>query len=370
MPSIETKYYMDTLIIATLLADDPMIKNAQLAEYASVIISSIVDYVKGKIDPNNRVESIGNLLGPGILAASGFGWLGFFLEIAETFGWEPSKLLKEIWDGIKDAVIHSAATNTPIQPEQVDAVTQQVLQNNPAPIPTEQTAEALQRIKGGEITFRDAQIYKVAMTHVASLPLDKRAQIATLARLLGMKAYTSSILGKVLGWIVKTVLATGGFMAFGALVEHIKSSLTGESPTSSSSSPSPSPSPSSAISTPASAPSTQQLFKVNPNYVNQSFNINSGWIEAVPPSQIEDQIVSWAEEIYPDLKGKDNFIHSSQVLQALVNAIQQYNSNNTANVTFMPKNLTSRKMVVDMFIDELAVKAKELTQTPPAVAEK
>ena len=90
--------------------------------------------------------------------------------------------------------------------------------------------------------------------------------------------------------------------------------------------------------------------------------MNSGWMEGIPPSQIENQLVAWAKDIYPDLQGKEAFIQGSPALQAVVKYIQQYNSNNTSNVTFMPKRFTSRKMVVDMFIDDLAVKAKNLPQ--------
>lgn len=349
MPSTDTKYYMDSLIIATVLIDDSIIKQANVSSFVAQLIDAVYQYVERHIDKDHKTESVFNLLAPSILTASGFGILGFFLWVAERFGFNPGKMLEEIGIGIKDAVM----SGKPVAPDHVDAIAEQVVKNNYGSDPTEADE---QRLKSG-ITLRQSQIYKVALTQAYTNKsiLEKQAQLAPAFRLFGMKAFTSSILSKILGWITKTVLAACGFMVLGTFWEHVSSRGTDTVLNT----------PSAPTSTvgPTAAPAVQHLFIVDPAYEDTKLNVNSGWIEGVPPSQIENQIVAWTQEIYPKLRGKESFIRSSQLLLEVAQMIQQYNSNNTSNVTFMPKKFTSRKQVVDMFIDELAAKAKTLSES-------
>jgi hypothetical protein len=353
MPHQQTRYYLDTLLLATLVDEAGLIKQAQSGGISGVIsslISTVEDYVKDKIHKGSAISDVFNLLASPMLMALGgrFTILGILLEIAKYLGFEPSKILAEIGEGLKSAIV----PGQPISPEQVDKVTDQVIS---ADTPTEPPA-GLQKMQ--QLSFREVQIYKIALLHVmAQTPMHKSVDIPAqlLRSFFGAKTVTASLLSRFLSWVVRTVLIAAGLMTGEALVEH----LTGKSPSGEASS-------SSAAGMAPSAPSTvQQIFKANPEYADETLNVSGGWIENVPPAQIGQQIALWAQDIYPDLQGKDSFIQSSSLFQQVVHYIQQYNANNTTAVTFMPKNFTSRKQVVDLFIDDLAVKVQQMAKSLP-----
>jgi hypothetical protein len=350
MPYQQTRYYLDTLLIATLVDETGFIKQAQAGGISGVIsslISTVEDYVKDKVHKGSAVSDVFNLLASPMLMALGgrFTILGILLEVAKYLGFNPSKILEEIADGLKSAIM----PGQPVDPGQVDKIVEQATSAN-------MPADSLQ--KSQHLSLREVQIYKVAILHlVATETIHKYAGLPELLlrRVFGASTMTASLLSRFLGWIVKTVLIAAGLMAGEALFEH----LTGKSPSGEAPS-------SPAAGMAPSAPSTvQQIFKANPEYSDETLNVSGGWIENVPPAQIGQQIALWAQDIYPDLQGKDSFIQGSSLFQQVVHYIQQYNANNTTSVTFMPKNFTSRKQVVDLFIDELAVKVQQMGQSLP-----
>src|ERR1700722_11375015 len=161
-------------------------------------------------------------------------------------------MLSEIVDGLKDAITGGHE----ISSEQVSSLASRAVSNNYGEQPTE---DDFRKITGA-LSLREMQIYKLALSHAREQlhqPLHKHAQAQLFLKFLGLKPVTASILSKVLSWIVKTVLISCGFMAAGALVEHV----TGTEPASSSSS-------SSSVA-PSPAPSAQQLFKPDPSYVDE-----------------------------------------------------------------------------------------------------
>jgi hypothetical protein len=346
----QAQYYLDTLLIATLVDDTGFQKQAQSGSSISGVISSLIstvkDYVSDKIDPNNRISSVFNLLASPMLMALGgrFTILGILLQIAEYLGFQPSKILGEIVDGLKSAIIPGQM----IAPEKVDQIVDQATSAN---IPS-------QIQKTQHLSIREVQIYKIALLHFAANKSAAGITDLLLRRVFGANTVTASLLSRFLGWIVKTVLIAAGLMTGEAIFDH----MTGKSPASS---PSPPSSPSASDIAPAAPSTVQQIFKTNPGYNDETLNVSSGWIENTPPAQIGEQIVLWAQDIYPDLQGKNSFIESSPLFQQVVHYIQQYNSNNTTSVSFMPKKLTSRKQVVDLFIDDLANKVQQMSKSLP-----
>lgn len=363
-------FYHDTLLIEALLSDG-FNKQAQ-SGLVSSLMDRVKEYVAGKIDPNDKIGSVANLLTPGILWALGFPVLSFIIKLAQMFfGLDVGKIFSSVAEEVK-SLLH---LGQPISSQQVDQITDTAIQANYGQEPTEtDLATAPNRLQA--LTFREVQLYKIAITNAMAeisfqdldqwetniLPIAKRAQIMTsLLKLIGLKHKTAGILGKVIGWIVKAILASGGFMVAGDLINHFLD--RSDAPPTASGVPFTAPK----TTTPVSMPtSTQSVFPINPNYTEEKLNLGRWWIEGVPPEQIGDQIVSWTEEIYPDLKDKENYIRSSSAFQRVVKAIQDYNATNTSNVTFMPKMFNSRKKVVDLFIDDLANRAQLLPPTKPS----
>lgn len=259
-----TKYYVESIIVATILSDNQfIIKNAQsgVSDVISGLVSAVKNYVSGKIDADNKLGSIFNILAPGMLAALGgsFSVLGGLLWIAEEFfGFEPDKILEEIVHGLTDSLKNGTVT-----PEQVDDAANHAVLNNYGGPPSE--ADLLKVT--GTLTLRDAQIYKIALAHVLSnisisdigkkLSIQKRADISSLLlKFLGVKHTTASILSRVIGWIVKTVLISAGFMSAGALWDHMTNKNTESAAP--------------ALEAPAPPQTTQQTFKVNPTYAQET----------------------------------------------------------------------------------------------------
>jgi hypothetical protein len=364
MSNTELQFYLDTIIIETVLSDNKMMKTAQSSMVGS-LIDKVKGYVEGHIDPNNKAGSVINILTPGILTALGFPIIGFLTKLAQMFfGMDVSKIFSSVAEKVKSWL----GSGQNVSSQQVDAAVDGAVSENYGSEPTQENLNQFMKIKS--MTLRDAQLFKIALDSImqevsladldaASSSLHKRAQIvSSLLKFVGLKHKTASILGKIIGWIFKAVLASAGFMVAGDVVNKLLNRKD---------TPSTSSAPSAQISliTPK-----QNIFAVNPNYQEEKLNITSGWLEPVPPDQIGDQIVRWAEDIYPDLKDLDNVIRSSTGFQAVVNQIQQYNINNTSNITFMPKIFTSRKKVVDLFIDELANRARSLPNAPNSTPNK
>lgn len=357
MSKIE-QFYIDNMIVQTLLSSEGLTKEAQEASgLVSSLASKVKDYVADKIVPGHEWESVINILTPGILMALNFPILAFAIKIAEMyFGLDPGKILMSAVDKIK------SFAGSKITSEQVDHAVNASVQENYGSEPTQADFQKFPK----SATIRDAQIVKIALTAAMAeisfeelvcfqngdmADIKKRAQIvSSFLRFVGLKSKTSSLLGKIIGWIIKVALASAGFMVVGDLFNKVVGRT--DKPSTPSGLPG---MPGSGPATPVSLPkSTQTSLKVNPNYMNEKLNYATGWIEMVSPEQIGDQIVHWAENIYPDLQGDDSAIRSSPGFNKLVEIIKEYNEKNTTNITFMPKIFHSRKDVVDVFIDDVA----------------
>lgn len=355
---------MDALVLETLLSEDLMIKNAQ-----SGMVSSLVEKVKSlissHIDPNDKVGSVVNMLAPGLLWGLGFPITSIILEIAESwFGLNIANILRDVGSEIKSLVTGGHKPSS----SEVEGIASRAVQSNAGGEPTQSQFEnAMQHplnavtslFSSNSLSLREARLYKMALLHIRDNDLIKTAGIlSTLGRFVGLKTYTTSALASIIKWVVVTLLATVGLLA----VDDAAHSIVGSPSKTDFSGPSSHDAerPTTTVTLPAS---TQTVFKVNPSYQEERFNATKHWIESVPPTHIGDEIVQWTHDIYPDTKSLVDEIKSTSGFNQVVQAIENYNNNNTLNITFMPPDFTSRKKVVDAFMDELAHKAP-LSQSP------
>ena len=237
--------------------------------------------------------------------------------------------MKGIFSSIINAITGSLHEGT-ITPEQVDQAAQ---------------GAVLGGSVAASISLREVQLLKLTWIDLLRSPRTKISRASFFDLLRGK---TGSILWRVIAWVFKSALAAAGLMVLGDL----GAKLMGK------------PSPLSANPLAPSTPSayvpvgsTQTTFKPDPDYHPEKLNITGYWIETVPPEEIGNTIVGWVQSIYPETKGLDSQIRSTPGFQKAVEAIQDYNKTNPGNYTFIPKEFTSRKQVVDSFMDELAEKA-------------
>lgn len=370
----KAQLYYDTLLIHTLLSDGRLTKTAQ-----SGIVGSIIDAVKSffsrHFNENDKVGSVINMLAPGTLAMLGFPLLGVITEIATSwFGLDLGKIFEEIAGDVKSLIMGGATTTS----SAVEGIVQRAVSGN---ISGDVSQDDLTRAQQNPIkmSMRQVQLYKIALQAYRDGTMTKRARFTGwLGGLAGLRRTTTSSLIKIIGWIVKVILASAGFMAADDAIHslvgvpsHTDFSTPQATDTSGSGS--------SGASTTISAP-IQTTFKINPSYTEDRLNLSDRWIEPVAPTQMGDEIVQWTHDIYPDTKTlSDEDIKDTAGFIKAMQLINDYNSTNKLNVTFIPRLFTSRKKVVDLFIDELANKAPlppkapttptAPTHTPPKVSD-
>lgn len=345
------KISQDLLIIEAILAPT-LLKKADEGSIIGSLINTVKNYVASHIDQNRKFESIVDILTPAIFAGLGFPILSVIIEVAESYlGLSPGNMLMSVVDKVKSAI----SSGNKVSPEQVDQWSEQSVAQNPGKELTQQDVDKIENIKNADVSLIEAKLIKAALLELqeSNSKVDysrvKRATIlSSFLSLLGLKRKTGLVLGKIISWIIKTVLIAAGFM----VTKDAVNALTGHKDVPPSSNGLPTLEHVLQTSTPIK--STQTKFKVNPSYQEEKLNMGTGWIEMVSPSNIGNNIIQWTQFIYPDLDGQDSLIESNSAFQKTVDTIQEYNSTNKSNITFMPKMFTSKKKVVDLFIDSLA----------------
>ena len=104
--------------------------------------------------------------------------------------------------------------------------------------------------------------------------------------------------------------------------------------------------------------STQTKFPVQPGYHEEHA---AGWAENVPnnASAIEGMLIGFAKQVYKGLDGLESNIKSTVGFQVIRDRIVNYNLSSEGDpVVYIPNYFTSKKQIVDYFIDDVAEKAK------------
>lgn len=377
MISPELQIYIDATIVETVLADPRLTKQAQ-SGIVSSLLQKVFDYFHTKFsevrDSNGKVEMITNFLVPGILTAFGFPVLGFLSKIGEVlFHFDYAKIFEEIGASVKSLVTGGKQTNS----GEVDKVVSSVVNSNLPPEPTEDEMKkfvAAPIEKQQKLTLRDAQLFKLAMEDFAANNLDVDISnpdinikfaagwfSSALATFLSSRHKTTKILVSVLGWIVKAMLAAGGFMVMGDVVNKLlgkSNSIDGQQPNQPASE-----------TTIATTPAVQTTFKVSPTYVPENNNgPYARWMIQADPNQLDSMLAGWATEIYPEARGHESAIRASRTFNTLVSALKAYNAGGPPNTIFIPRQWKSRKQIVDQFMGEVSSASPTAPSTPAPAA--
>src|SRR5258708_4280793 len=129
MNSGEISFYVDCLIVETILGDDQFIKQAQDGSTVSILTDKIKEMVNNHIDPNDKVGSLINFLGPGViwitLKAFNFNKIGFLIGLAiNVFHIDLNGIIKSIWSQLKPAI----SEDKKISSNQIDNIVQNAVQ--------------------------------------------------------------------------------------------------------------------------------------------------------------------------------------------------------------------------------------------------
>lgn len=344
MSNRELTFYADTLILETILSDDALIKKAEDGMMTS-LIQRVAEYFGSKIDSDNKAASVLNMLAPGAitvtLSAMGLGWVGLLFGMAASvFHIDVAGMLSSIYNAVKSAL----SGGNPISSSVVDAGVQAAIaEHAPPDVPEITKTESFKN------KLKIARKLKIAM--IAYANDNSEFQFSKYAGRAITKGGTGSILGMILGWVFKVALASAGLLVAGDIVNKFlgrSNSLDGTiqkgKPVDEA--------PSQPIST-----STQTKYKVNPQYSNIKYNSSNPWTVNIPAneSSIEAMLTNFAKEVYLGLDGKESIIQSTPGFQLVKERIVGNNRSNAGyNMVIMPSYFSSKKQIVDLFIDDVA----------------
>jgi len=344
----EISLYVDTLIVNTILEDDHLSKQAQASGALSSIIGKVKDYFGEHVNPNDKAGSFLDMIAPGVITmtfrALGLGKIGLLFGLAASvFHIDVAGILKSIYDKIKSALSGGKGMSSP----QVEGMVSSSVQENDQ----QKADDGLNKFE----LLQEARMLKLALTIYEAEMLNKKG--IKLSYLLPKFAATRSshlsLLTTVLSWIFKTALASAGLMVAGDAINALlgrPSAFTGtiqhgkpvEQQT----------------QTVPEHVSTQTKFKVNPSY--QDSKMPNNWAEQITnnSSSIADMLIKFAKEVYGGLNGLESTMVTTSGFQNVLETIVWYNHSSAGDpIVFIPKNFTSKKQIVDNFIDDVAQKA-------------
>ena len=338
----EIQFYTDLMIVEAIAPSHKLHKTASMT---SDIISKVQQYVGNNVDPNNKVDSLVNILAPGAIAltfrAMGLGWLGMIIGfVMRAFHVDVGHIIGSIWEKLKPAL----NSGTPLTSSHVDsAVTSSVQEHmGMGDEPTKTSARIMRDAKMLKLALVDYDRDLFSLTKEAALPGNSPWR---------SKSGTSSVLGVLLSVLFKVALASAGLMVAGDVVNKFLGRPSALDNTIQHGQP--------VAQAPAAPRSKQTKFPPNPSYQVES---HSGmWTVPVSnePASIENMLVGFTKDVYSGLDGHEGFITSSPTFQKIKSDIIWYNHASAGdNVVIIPKEFTSKKDLVDYFIDDVAQNAK------------
>lgn len=368
--------YVDLLVIETILSDPRITKTAQSGVVSS-LIQTVYNWASEQFNEfkasDQKAEMIFNFLIPGILGGFGFPVLGFLAKLAQVlFGIDFAAILKSIGSSLKNVI----SSGGKVSDGEVDSVVSNIFSAHMPPDPTEDDMAKFvspNMIKTEHMTLREANLFKIALTdYVSKNPdvnlINPEINIkfaaglfgSALATFIGSRGKTVKILISLVGWIFKTTLYAGGYMAVGSIIGKLIGHSTSDETTSTE------PTGSKTTNVPMASP-RQNVFPVSSSYAEENFNgPASRWTISGDVSNIDSMLVAWTDEIYPTVKGHEDIMKSCGTFQTVVNIIKSYNQGGPPSVIFMPRQWKSRKQVIDLFMGEVALKAPSSSPSAPA----
>lgn len=352
----EISLYVDTMIVEALLCDTNLSKKAQAEGRTSQLIDVVKNYVGNHIDPNDRSGSVLNMFAPGLVSmtfkAMGLGWLGALFGLSMTFFHiDVAGILESIWDKLKSSLSNDKTMTS----AKVDSIVNSAVSEHTTPGTEEEAAHAEQLSKTQSMILRDAQMIKLAMIEFDKLNSGIIKESGWLDIFSAGKKDKISVLARVLGWIFKVAIASAGLMIVGDIANKLLDRPNALDGTMQKGKP--------IEQAPAASPmpvSTQTKFKVQPSFHNETKNVGTNWVENISndTSSIESMLINFAKEVYQGLDQLDSAIRSTPGFQVIRDRIVFYNRASAGDsMVFLPKYFTSKKQLVDYFIDDVAQKA-------------
>lgn len=356
--SNQISFYVDTMIVETLLSDPGLSKTAQAQNILSDIAGKVSHYFENHIRPDDKAGSLLDLFAPGLvwvtLRAIGLPWwFTTLLSLAmDVFHIDVRKIMSSIYSKLKSLL----SGNKEVSSSQIDSIVSSSVQENASPATQEEADQVEQMIsKSYSVRLREAKLLKLAMIEYHKMKSEGQAKSKFFSLFSNRKAGTVSSLTSVLSWIIKIALASAGLLVAGDVVNKFLGRPNALDNTIQKGKP--------VEKQETVAPvvvSKQTKFPLNPAYHEENLNsAASPWIENVTNNKesIEEMLVNFAKEVYQGLDGHEADIKASPRFQSIADSIVWYNHTSAGGpIVFIPKMFTSKKRLVDYFIDDVAAR--------------
>jgi hypothetical protein len=333
---------LDLMILESFLDNNKIIKNAD-SSIKSDLVHKITNHFSENLNPNDKAGSLLNLLAPTAvtlaLKALGFGKIGWLIGIAmSVFNIDISKILSSVFTSIKPSI----ESGTKLSSEQIDNIVSQNVYANYKPLSAEEEQQAERELqKSSSIKLRDAKLLKIA--------IDKNIfKEASIVSMFAPKLL--SALKTIISTFFKIGLASAGLIVAGDVVNRFLARPQINQPTTTSDS---------YQSSQNIHTSVQTKFKLNPSYnVSEMFSPRDRIQKYINNKNgISQMIVDFALDVYQNLEGLENEIRSTKGFNDIVFNIELFNNRASGDpIVIIPNIYSSKKQIVDQFIDELASK--------------
>lgn len=330
----------DLMIIESLLQDEEMIKSADAGGMVAAFSDKIKELVEAHYDPNDKTGSLINVLGPGVIFASlsalGFKKIGLLVGLLmNVFHIDLNGIIRSIWSQLSPAI----SSGKQLSSSQIDDFIHSAV------------STAIPDL-GAKASLSDVRMLKLALNDYKSAAIKK----SFFDDLGGRRGRAGSILVRILSWVFKIALASAGLMVAGDVINKFigrpnafdKTLNKGQE--TSSNQPVP-------VST---FTAKQTKFPLKSGYSPERHDSDNPWIENVSnnESSIAQMLVNFAKDVYSGLDGKESLIQSSPAFNIVKDRIAWYNHTSPdAPIVYMPGYFTSKKQIVDYFIDDVAEKS-------------
>lgn len=335
----------NNLVIESLLLNDNIIKNANGS------LSNIPDMLKSYVTPDKQnAAGVISLLIPGTLfmLLSGHPVLRILFAVASSYY---QIEIKEIIGSMLNTIKPDLASGKKISEEKIDqaaeAATADVGKETKQKSSSEEPNDEFSLENDGMNTnssYNVKDIRKLSLALIAYSNDNSELQFSKYALKAGVTALTTRFaLKTIFSWVFKIILASAGFLIVGSLLREVIQPTSEKKQKEDSK-----------IYDQPLVVATQTKFKINPSYTDTH---NADWeITMLADKQsIENMIINFAKEVYLGLDDADNVIKSTSTFGVVVLNILRHNKFNVGyNLVIMPKIFTSKKQIVDTFIDEVA----------------
>jgi hypothetical protein len=350
----DVRYYTDSLIVETLLTDSAMTKSAQASGMLSGAASMISEYASAHMDPQDKVGSIINMLAPAgifkLFGLFGHSTLGMVLGVvASALHINVGGMVESLFNSVKDTL----EKGQKVSPSQIDSAVSQTVQQN-----TPQDQSPADDLVGNSVAqdLREARMLRLAVEQynhqILRLTKEDNHQVL-FSYGANRTTRTTSLIGRLLGWIFKTVLMSAGFLVAGDEAAKLVGGPNALDKTWHAGQPS-----GESAAAPVPAPVTTQT-KFKPTGTGADVQ-SQPWEEHITndAGSIENMLIDFTKQVYSGLDGHEDWIRSSPTFQAVKNQIAWYNHTAAGEpMVYIPVNYSTKKTIVDHYIDEVAKNA-------------